>query len=1039
MDRREVERVQQELDAILDIVSQDRTIKGEAVREQEMDGTMDKKEANNGREAAQRMDDGRGGRPPRRRPEIKTSLSKAAGEVRQAEARRRESRQERTACAMEPGAEKKKGPEGLRDLERPLGRPAAEEEIPGPADPEREGRASDPAPELKDSPRPVSRQFPGTAPYPTNLGAGQPERWDGREKGGAESSDWERGFQEEPGPWEEGGRGGRGLRLLKPSDGYLAAFFVPVAIMIIIFAQRGIFPFGEESFLRTDMYHQYAPFFSEFHSKLTEGGSLFYSWDVGMGVNFSALYAYYLASPFNWLLALCPKGLIIEFMTYGIVLKTGLAGLSFAWYLRKRFGTKDFGVGFFGIFYAMSGYMAAYSWNIMWLDCIILLPLILLGLERLVWEKKPFLYCLALGASILSNYYISIMTCLFMVMYFFALLVLRPPKGVKAFFGAALRFSAASLAAGGLAAAVLLPEIYALKSTASGNFSFPQTISSYFSIFDMLARHLPNVQTEIGLDHWPNLYCGVAVLLLFGIYLGCREIRLREKAVYCAMFLVFFASFSVNVLNFIWHGFHYPNSLPCRQSFIYIALMLTVCYEAYMNLDRIRWKQAATAFWISAGFVILAEKLVDNKEQFHFSVFYTALVYLAAYCGLMLLYRRRRRGADLAALLTLALVSVEAAVNMSVTSVPTTSRTAYIKDNQDVEELMEDLRPDTFYRVEKVNRKSKNDGAWMNFPSVSLFSSTANAALSSFFQILGCESSTNAYSITGSTPLVDCLLSVRYALYDEEQADNDRVKLIGKKGDTWLYENICTLPVAFMLPGDVEGNWILDSGNPAQVQNDLCTLVNADPVLVEQAADSDMGRVAFTAEQTGDYYVYVTDSQVVKVTAYIGDSVKYFDNVNRGFLLELGILQAGQEVTLENGEEGNVALAAQVWRADTQALEQVYTALNRNPLTVTKWTDVRLEGVITADEPGTMFTSIPYDRGWTLTVDGQEVQTRPLFDTLLGAELTAGTHTIVLTYMPQGLKAGAVLTAASAALIAAAAGVSYYSKKKKEEQGEQRL
>ena len=104
--------------------------------------------------------------------------------------------------------------------------------------------------------------------------------------------------------------------LVRPSDGLLAAFFVPMVIMVIIFAQRGIFPFGEESFLRTDMYHQYAPFFSEFRYKLTHGGSLLYSWDIGMGVNFAALYAYYLASPLNWLLVLCPKNYVIEFMTY---------------------------------------------------------------------------------------------------------------------------------------------------------------------------------------------------------------------------------------------------------------------------------------------------------------------------------------------------------------------------------------------------------------------------------------------------------------------------------------------------------------------------------------------------------------------------------------------------------------------------------------------------------------------------------------------------------------------------------------------------
>ena len=247
--------------------------------------------------------------------------------------------------------------------------------------------------------------------------------------------------------------------LIRPGDGLVIAFFVPVVIMIIIFIQRGIFPFGEESFLRTDMYHQYAPFFSEFQHKLRTGGSLLYSWDVGMGVNFAALYAYYLASPLNWLVILCPKAYIIEFMTGMIVVKIGLSGLSFAWYLRKHCHTETAAVGYFGIFYALSGYMAAYSWNIMWLDCIILFPLIVLGLERLVKDGNGFFYCITLGLSILSNYYISIMTCLFMVLYFIALLILEKPGPIKKYVMACVRFGLFSLIAGGLAALVLLPEV----------------------------------------------------------------------------------------------------------------------------------------------------------------------------------------------------------------------------------------------------------------------------------------------------------------------------------------------------------------------------------------------------------------------------------------------------------------------------------------------------------------------------------------------------------------------------------------------------
>ena len=280
----------------------------------------------------------------------------------------------------------------------------------------------------------------------------------------------------------------RTVPVLKPRDGLKIAFFVPVLVMICIFAQRGIFPFGERCFLRTDMYHQYAPFFSEFQYKLRTGGSLLYSWDVGMGVNFAALYAYYLASPLNWLILLCPKKLIIEFMTIMIVIKIGLSGLSFAWYLKQHSKNCILGVGFFGIFYALSGYMAAYSWNIMWLDCILLFPLIVYGLERLVREQKGMLYCVTLGLSILSNYYISIMTCLFLVLYFIALLILEEPGPVRKYVESCVRFGIYSLLSGGLAAGVLLPEICALQSTASGNLDFPKAWTSYFPIFDMIAE-----------------------------------------------------------------------------------------------------------------------------------------------------------------------------------------------------------------------------------------------------------------------------------------------------------------------------------------------------------------------------------------------------------------------------------------------------------------------------------------------------------------------------------------------------------------------
>ena len=832
--------------------------------------------------------------------------------------------------------------------------------------------------------------------------------------------------------------------LLKPRDGYIAAFFVPVVIMIIIFAQRGIFPFGEESFLRTDMYHQYAPFFSEFRHKLAEGGSLLYSWDIGLGVNFAALYAYYLASPLNWLLILCPGKYVIEFMTAAIVLRIGLAGLSFTCYLRKRSGVPDFGACFFGIFYALSGYMAAYSWNIMWLDCIVLFPLILLGLEQLVREKKGLLYCISLALSILSNYYISIMICMFMVIYFAVLMVLDW-ENFKDGWGKCIGlFAGCSLLAGGLAAVVLLPEIFALQSTASGEMSFPQTVESYFSIVDMLARHIGNVQVEIGLEHWPNIYCGTAVLMLFLLYLVCRNISLREKAVYCSLLLFFLASFSVNVLNFIWHGFHYPNSLPARQSFIYIALMLTVCFQAYRNLDRFSDRSILAAFLGAVSFVLLSQKFREGDEAYHFAVFYGAVFFLAVYAGLMILYRRRGQGergrkrAALAALLTLFTVCVEAAVNTTCTSVTTTSRTAYTADNEAVETLAASLKGSAdFYRIEKTDQRTKNDGAWMHFPSVSLFSSMAHADVTEFMKSLGCEGSTNAYSITGSTPFVDCLLSVKYAFYPREQS-MDRLEYVQDYQGTYLYANRYALPLGFMIPDIMKNEWHLNMANPADVQNSLCSLFDAPDVLQEETGLGNGPSLIYTPEESGEYYAFVSNKQVKSVSLKKGEEKDTFDNINRGYLIEVGMVEAGETLTFQN-EEGHEDLGIRLYRYNEAGLEHVYRKLAESPLTLSVWEDDRLKGTVDAGMGGTLFTSIPYDKGWTVTVDGQERQPQELFGAFLGIELEPGSHVIECSYMPEGLKEGMMISLLCAAVLAAAVFISRRRRQKERKAMRRRL
>ncbi len=169
--------------------------------------------------------------------------------------------------------------------------------------------------------------------------------------------------------------------------------------------------------LTGDLYHQYMPFFTEFMEKISAGESLNYSFRVGVGSNFLALYVYYLASPIHFLAFLFPREHLVEFISYLVILKIGFTGMTGCYYLKKHFQTDSPICVGLSVMYALSGFMAAYNWNIMWLDCVVLLPLIMLGLEQLVKEGKWKMYCLALACSIYTNFYISIMICMFLPLW----------------------------------------------------------------------------------------------------------------------------------------------------------------------------------------------------------------------------------------------------------------------------------------------------------------------------------------------------------------------------------------------------------------------------------------------------------------------------------------------------------------------------------------------------------------------------------------------------------------------------------------------
>lgn len=820
---------------------------------------------------------------------------------------------------------------------------------------------------------------------------------------------------------------------------FLLSFLLPVLSLVLIFFVKDIYPFGDNSFLRTDMYHQYAPFFAEFAEKLQNGESLLYSWRVGAGSNFLTLLAYYLLSPFNLALFVLSKPAVIEFMTYLIVFKTGLCGLTMAWYLCRKFHTRTIAAALFAMAYALSGYMAAYSWNIMWLDCIWLAPLVLLGLEQLVEENKGLLYCVTLALSILTNYYISIMLCLFLVFYFLCLLIMYPSRreelavgeakaGLRQYLMKCLRFAFYSLLAGGIAAVILLPVMLALKTTASSNVNFPDSLSSYFPMIDMAARHMAGVETEIGLEHWPNLYSCAAVFVLAPLYIMNKSIPFKEKIVKCLLLLFLLVSFAWNIPNFIWHGFHYPNSLPCRQSFLYTIVLLAMCFEAFICLRTASLSQIVGSVWGAIAFIFLSEKVVE-AEEFRFYVFYINILLVGLYGLFLYLHKRRRAAVSTLCVLAFSVVFLETGLNMGITSITTTSRSSYLRNTESFERLSqtaEDAEGGVFFRMEKAVKKTKNDGAWAGYRSASIFSSTTNAAITTIYKHLGMEGSTNAYSFTGATPFVQALLSVKYTLAEAPDAETPLTTWIATDGAVSLYRNDYTLPLGFMIPESAV-NWNHQDTNPIQVQNNFVAGTTTVGAVFTMVNSGNGSSYTFTAPQDGYYYGVLSDFSVKNITADFGERSTTYSNVDRDFILDLGYLKGGESVTLNGDDDKNVNVS--LYRLLQDEFIDAVNQLNEEPLLVDSYTDTRIDGRVAALSDGILFTSIPYEEGWTVYVDGVAVETEAYADAFLSVPLSAGEHTIHMEYMPAGLKQGAAITLGSLLLLLLTVAVTVYRRR----------
>lgn len=356
------------------------------------------------------------------------------------------------------------------------------------------------------------------------------------------------------------------------------SFFVPAVVILLNYAINGIAPLGDRSLCSMDGFSQYYPMLMNMTEAVKEG-ELFYSFKGALGFNLWAQSAYYTNS-LLWLpLYFIPHSFQLSFINLTILFRLSLGGLFFCLRLLKRNKNADYKkiaavYPALSTVWALSGYMCAFINQLMWTDVVVLLPLVILGIEKLTEEKKPALYILSLFLSIFSCFYLSFMVCIFSVLWFF-FLMFREKFTWSLRFKNSVLFGISSLIAGGMSGIVIFPVYKALSLTKASALTFEGEIEIIHSLKDFLLRFLPFQHTSLEYGA-PNLYCTLTVVILFIVFLFSKNFTRRYRA--CAFIFVTFMLFSmsINLGDFIWHGFHYPNQLPARQSFLAIFLLISI-------------------------------------------------------------------------------------------------------------------------------------------------------------------------------------------------------------------------------------------------------------------------------------------------------------------------------------------------------------------------------------------------------------------------------------------------------------------------------
>ena len=500
----------------------------------------------------------------------------------------------------------------------------------------------------------------------------------------------------------------------------------------------------------------------------------------------------------------------------------------------------------------------------------------------------------------------------------------------------------------------------------------------------------------------PNIYCGMITLALAISYFVNKKIPNIEKIVYGSLILIIYIAFSLIPLNLLFHMLQEPVFFTFRYSFIFSFILIFLASKSAENFKEIKTQdyiKIVVAICIMISLINCFQlSSINNKKEL------ITLIFLII--NSFIFYFSQNKN-TLIKILCSIMISIELLTNgyLIIKNMEYVKKSDFINLVKDEEKRVNKYKSNDkeFYRIESRIRRSINDSYLFNYNGMMHYSSLYGKKNKEILTNYGLRQSLIPENCTDTTPVMMSILGIKYQFNKNKNNfyfanDNDDYKNI----DKYVYEYKYALPLGYEVSDKLK-DLVLTNNPMDNINETLKTMTNTKKNVFEKY---DIDNIYDFEKDDDELFILIDGLKQNCLKIYFDNKlVKDTFEINDGANTVVYIPSKVRKVTISKGEKKQ-KINLNLYKYDNEVFKECYNKLNKNVLKIKKNNERYINASINNKKNILMFTSIVYEKGWKVKINGKKVNAIELPNGFIGIEVPKGNNKIEFKYTPPGFTLG---------------------------------